>query len=219
MALTNTVFNPADSLLSFMNSATNNIHVAMNSVKAKRKVNIRRFISKNVVKPPRPRRLNSKPKSVAQTKPLSAAPTLQKDKCQPRPAQNDLQSCCNNCHNPTEPYTMSVDAELDEVLSALGVEQPGPTRDNYVSVPSLEHQVTLAECPYSPISTYSDCSEEWFDSAYSSPSSSSSVYLAPPADVCELVSQWSPAYPTVPDQGLPVTPTLLEVLDSFGWSV
>ena len=223
MALTNTVFNPADSLLSFMNRTTSNIHDAMNSGKTKRKVNIRRFISKNVNKPQKKRlQAPNKPKAVAETKPPLAAPTPLSDKCQPRPAQNNPESCCNHCYHPTESQTVAIDAEVNDVLSVLGVDEPDIARENFGSQTSLGHQVMIAEYPYSPISTYSDCSEEWFDSAYSSPSCSSNAYLTPPTDVCELVLQRSPAYPAgnpVYDQGLPVTPTLFEVLDSFGWSV
>lgn len=218
-----TAFNPADSLLNFMDIATSNIHEAMNSTRTKRKVNIRRFISRNVNKnKPAPKRLvTNGPKTATQTKPPSAAPTPQSDKCQPRPAQTNMQVYCNDRHHATESYP---DAEINQILSDMCFDQPEIVSENYASPVSLEDQVMIAEYPYSP---YSDCSEgsEWFDLAYPSPPCcSNAAYLVPPpqTDVCELASQRSPAYPPCAcnpalDQGLPVTPTIFQVLDSFGW--
>lgn len=207
------VFNPADSLLSFMNSATNNIHEAMNNAKTKRKVNIRRFISKNVNKPARKRlQVTNRPKTVAQTKPLSAAPNPQSDECHFRPEQTTNPLYCNDRCHVIESHP---DAEITQILYELTVPE------NYIARITPEEQVNFAQLPYSP---YSDCSEEWLDIPYSSPSCCSNAYLPAPhptTDLYELMAQGSPTYsacnPAL-DQGLPVTPTIHEVLDPFfGW--
>lgn len=181
----------------------------MNSNKTKRKVNIRRFLSKNVIKPTTRKRLQvtSGPKAVTQTKPLSAAST---HKYQLQTCQTNIQVGSNERHHATESYP---DAEIDQILSEIMCPSP----------PSLEEQVIVGEYPYSP---YSDCSDgsEWFDLAYPSPSCcSNAANLTPPQmDVCKQVSQRSPAcaaYPCNPviDQGPPTTPTIFQVLESFGW--
>lgn len=125
------------------------------------------------------------------------------------PEQPSLENQVYLAEHPFSPYSDCSD-EPPQNLSRRGSE----TTTAYSQQPSLENQVYLGEHPFSP---HSDCSD---DSVYSSPCS----YANSPSASCAVTTgcvEWSASssphdvMPTVYDQGIPMTPTISQILDSF----
>lgn len=138
---------------------------------------------------------------------------------------------------PSPPQTKAIDPELESLLDQFGLESPH-SLSRHGSEPALastgyqqshsqalDKQVALGEHPFSPYSQYSDCSDEYFeDSLYSSPPSSVPGYASPPTQRCVVNGEaWTATtnpsppldvYPPVSAQGPPMTPAILQLLES-----
>lgn len=121
--------------------------------------------------------------------------------------QHSLENQVYLGERPFSPYSDCSDEPFQN-LSRRGSE----ATTAYSQQPSLENQVYLGEHPFSP---YSDCSD---DSAYSSPCSHTN---SPSTTLTTGCVEWSASSPhhdvmsTVYDQGIPMTPTVSQILDSF----
>lgn len=133
---------------------------------------------------------------------------------------------------PSPPKQKAIDPELESLLSELDfLDSPGSLSrrgsDTILSNPTPpEAQATIGEHSFSD--SYSECSDEYFEdstycSPYCSPSNSNSVHgFGSPIRHCVVNAEWVATnhQDTInlyvpPDQGLPMTPTITQIMDQF----